>query len=104
MTGACQRVIETITRTIMTHPDSIDRIDTTAALSLPGTCHPLRAWRMAQGLSLAQAADKVGTTRQVWHNWETGKRRPRPRYMARLRQVTGGKVNADVFYPETDAA
>ena len=88
----------------MTQPDTPSPAALPAPNTHPQSCHPLRAWRVAQGLSLAQAADKVGTTRQVWHNWETGKRRPRPRYMARLRQVTGGKVNADVFYPETDVA
>lgn len=70
----------------------------------PQNCHPLKAWRVSQGLSLADAALKVGTTRQVWHAWETAKRRPRQPYMARIRSVTGGAVTADAFYPECDAA
>lgn len=102
MTGACQRVIETITRPDMTH--LTDPASPCTGPVMPVNVHPLRAWRMEQGLSLSQAAEKVGTTRQVWHNWETGKRRPRPPYMALVRQVTGGAVTADAFYPECDAA
>lgn len=82
-----------------------DRAPSPSAPPVHGACaavHPLRAWRVARGLTLAQAARTVGTTRQVWHNWETGKRLPRPRYMARLRDVTQGELSADTFYASAD--
>ncbi len=64
--------------------------------------HPLKAWRTGNGLTLAQCAQKVGTTRQVWHAWEAGKRRPRPNYLRLLRKVTNGAVDANSFVPDED--
>ncbi len=59
---------------------------------------------MARGLTLADCAKGVGTTRQVWHAWETGKRRPHSRYMPRVREFTDGAIGADAFYPEIKSA
>jgi transcriptional regulator with XRE-family HTH domain len=61
--------------------------------------HPLRRWRISEGLTLEAAAGRVGTTRPVWHSWETGKRIPNTLYMPRIRETTGGKVTADDFFP-----
>lgn len=66
--------------------------------------HPLRRWRKSQNLTLAGAAAQVGTVRQVWHDWESGRRRPGPAYMPRLREATKGAVTADDFYPTVDEA
>lgn len=67
--------------------------------------HPLRTWRKAAGLTLEAAAEKVGTSRQVWSDWERGRRRPDANFMPKVRAVTEGKVSADDFYPPiSDAA
>ena len=69
------------------------------------TSHPLRVWREKQGLTLQQAADKLGTSRQVWWGWEHGRRRPSAEFMARVRELTQGAVTADHFFPPvSDAA
>lgn len=65
---------------------------------------PLRAWRIEHGLTLDAAAAGVGTVRQVWYGWESGRRRPGPRYMPKLREFTSGAVSADDFYPAVDQA
>jgi transcriptional regulator with XRE-family HTH domain len=64
--------------------------------------HPLRKWRKSKGLTLHQAAEAVGTVRQVWSDWERGRRRPGPSYMPRVRELTEGAVTADAFYPEME--
>ena len=61
--------------------------------------HPLRKWRQHNNLTLEAAAACVGTVRQVWSDWERGRRRPGPKYMPRLREFTQGEITADVFYP-----
>ncbi len=61
--------------------------------------HPLRKWRTREGKTLQWCADQVGTSRQVWSDWERGRRRPNDTFMPRVRQLTGGLVNADAFYP-----
>ena len=67
--------------------------------------HPLRTWHKTAGLTLEAAAAKVGTSRQVWSDWERGRRKPDASFMPKVRSVTGGKVSADDFYPPiSDAA
>ena len=67
--------------------------------------HPLRKWRKSKGLTLEAAAEKVGTSRHVWSDWERGRRRPSPSFMPRVRALTGGAVTADHFFPnEKEAA
>lgn len=61
--------------------------------------HPLRKWRKAKGLTLADAADAVGTVRQVWSDWERGRRKPSSRFMPRIRKLTDEAITADTFYP-----
>lgn len=65
--------------------------------------HPLRKWRKAKGLTLEACARKVGTSRQVWSDWERGRRRPDGRFMPRVRELTDGIVTADHFFPNIDA-
>jgi transcriptional regulator with XRE-family HTH domain len=66
--------------------------------------HPLKKWRLSKGLTLAEAAARVGTSRQVWHAWEIGRRRPHPRFMLELRKMTGGAISADDFFCGLGAA
>lgn len=66
--------------------------------------HPLRKWRKEAKLTLEAAAAKVGTSRQVWSDWERGRRRPDGNFMPKVRAVTGGKVTADHFYPQVQDA
>ena len=61
--------------------------------------HPLRVWRKGAGLTLECCAAAVGTTRPVWHAWETGKRRPDATFLPRVREFTRGEVGADAFFP-----
>ncbi|WP_093313834.1 helix-turn-helix domain-containing protein [Sphingomonas jatrophae] len=61
--------------------------------------HPLRRWRQANNLTLEAAAAGVGTSRQVWSDWERGRRRPGPKLMPKLREFTGHAITADVFFP-----
>jgi transcriptional regulator with XRE-family HTH domain len=70
----------------------------------PPIDHPLRDWRLARGLSLSAAAARIGTHKSVWHAWENGYRRPNATFMPRIRELTGGVINADVFFPDEDAA
>jgi transcriptional regulator with XRE-family HTH domain len=62
--------------------------------------HPLRKWRISNGLTLQAAASLVGTSRHVWSDWERGRRRPDRTFMPRVRTATG--LSADVFYPDLD--
>lgn len=71
--------------------------------SAPIVEHPLRQWRKAAGFTLEHCAGGVGTTRPVWHAWETGKRRPDAKFLPLVREFTGGAVGADAFFPSVDA-
>lgn len=44
----------------------------------------------------------VGVGQQAVNRWKTGLRCPRPRYMARIREATGGKVTSEDFYGSTN--
>lgn len=72
--------------------------------SSPGDEHPLRKWRKKKGFTLEYCAGEVGTTRPVWHAWETGKRRPDTTFMPRVREFTRGAVAADAFFPNVEEA
>ncbi len=61
--------------------------------------HPLRIWRKTKGWTLEKCAKSVGTSRQVWSDWERGRRRPDSNFMPKVREFTGGKVCADDFFP-----
>lgn len=66
--------------------------------------HPLRKWRKTKGWTLEQAASAVGTSRQVWSDWERGRRRPDRKFMPKVRDLTGAEVTADDFFPSFDEA
>ncbi|QVM82954.1 helix-turn-helix domain-containing protein [Novosphingobium decolorationis] len=66
--------------------------------------HPLRKWRKAKGWTLEQCANAVGTSRHVWSDWERGRRRPNNNFMPKVRELTGGEVSADDFFPSFGAA
>ncbi|MBO9380287.1 helix-turn-helix domain-containing protein [Sphingomonas histidinilytica] len=59
----------------------------------PSTIHPLRTARMAKGLTLQKAADKVGCTKTAWCDWELGKRVPNRTFMPRVCGLTGLQPN-----------
>lgn len=66
--------------------------------------HPLRKWRKSVGLTLDQVAARLNTSRQVVSDWERGRRRPGPAFMPRVRELTGGMVTADDFFPDIERA
>lgn len=66
--------------------------------------HPLRKWRKGKGWTLEKAARAVGTSRQVWSDWERGRRRPDRHFMPKVRELTGGVITADHFFPSFDKA
>jgi hypothetical protein len=67
---------------------------------MAGEVHPLRAWREGQlpKLTLDAAAAAVGTVRQVWRDWEIGRRIPSPRFMTAIWRFTCGAVVPNDFY------
>lgn len=66
--------------------------------------HPLRKWRKSVGKTLQDCAQAVGTSRQVWSDWERGRRRPGPNFMPKVRELTKGAVSADDFFPSLKRA
>jgi hypothetical protein len=62
--------------------------------------HPLRKWREYQlpSMTLDAAAAEVGTVRQVWFDWERGRRIPNRTFMARIYKLTRGAVSPNHFY------
>lgn len=66
--------------------------------------HPLRKWRKSKELTLEEAAALVGTSRQVWSDWERWRRRPSVNFMPKVRAATGGEVTADDFFPSLEKA
>lgn len=70
----------------------------------PVPVHPLRSWRLSKDLTLDAAAAKVGTTRQVWHAWETGRRTPSRTFMPKVLALCGGEVSGDDFFCGLDDA
>lgn len=49
----------------------------------------LKEWRLANNLTQAQAAAKVGSAHPSWSEWEYGKKRPSPAKAFALEEVTG---------------
>jgi len=68
------------------------------------TEHPLRKWRKAKGWTLERCASAIGTSRQVWSDWERGAHKPGALLMPKVRELTGGAVTADHFFPNQDQA
>lgn len=65
-----------------------------------GVVQKLRDWRERQQpeMTLDAAAAEVGTVRQVWFDWEKGRRIPRPAFMAAIWKLTKGAVAPNDFY------
>lgn len=62
--------------------------------------HPLRKWRESQGKTQEACAESIGTTRQVWSDYERRRRVPNRVFMPRIVALTAGKVTADAFYQQ----
>jgi hypothetical protein len=60
--------------------------------------HPLRRWREERGYTLDAAAAGVLTVRQVWRDWEIGRRLPDRTFMHRLYIFTRGAITADTMH------
>lgn len=60
--------------------------------------HPLKKWRISAGFTLDQAASQVGTSRQVWSDWERGRRKPSHTLMIEIYTLTGGAIVPNDFY------
>jgi len=44
----------------------------------------LRDWRESKGLTVEQAARRVGVKPYTWEGWESGRKIPRPYYLKNL--------------------
>ncbi len=64
--------------------------------------HPLRQWRLERDYTLDAAAAGVGTVRQVWYDWEGGRRIPSREFMAAIYRFTRGAVTPNDFYDLPD--
>lgn len=69
----------------------------------------LRAWRKAQGLTLAEAGARIivdgkPTHRAMFHAWENGKKVPKDAWMFQIERVTGVEPNAFYRRPGAPAA
>ena len=58
--------------------------------------HPLKAWRIGQGLTQTEAAHAVGVTKQCWSLWESGARLPHSPHMRVIMKCCG--VKPDQLY------
>ena len=54
--------------------------------------------RTSAGLTQQELADKLGVSRRMIIDWESGKREMRPAYLYAICQITGFSVN-DIFLP-----
>ena len=54
---------------------------------------------MAEGISAAELARRIGCNRQQVSSWIQGTARPSPRYMGIIRRVTGDSVQPNDFFP-----
>lgn len=63
-----------------------------------GLNHPLRLWRLNKGWTLDACAAGVGTVRQVWRDWEIGRRIPARSFMLAIYRFTQGEIEPNDFY------
>ena len=54
--------------------------------------HPLRIWRVAQGLSQAEIAQKLGVTQVTISKWERGEAIPHTRSATMIEKISNGTV------------
>jgi transcriptional regulator with XRE-family HTH domain len=62
----------------------------------------LKAWRVGEDLTQAQAARRFGVTRMTWFRWENGEIQPRSQTLTRLCTAISGLRPDDFFYIETE--
>lgn len=60
--------------------------------------YKLKRWRALEGLSQAEAAQRVDVARRTWHQWEQGASIPDPAHMIRIVTLTQGAVVPNDFY------
>ena len=61
------------------------------AVRIP-TAKQIKAIRERLGLSVEEAAERVGTTRPQWVNWESGKRTPSRQSAILIRLLAENKI------------
>jgi transcriptional regulator with XRE-family HTH domain len=52
----------------------------------------IKAARQTRGLTLAEVGSALGVTRQYVYAWESGRRKPGPKHLAKLAEVLGLQV------------
>ena len=52
----------------------------------------IKAARLQRGLTLADVGSALGVTRQYVYAWETGRRNPGPKHLAKLAEVLGLEI------------
>jgi transcriptional regulator with XRE-family HTH domain len=67
-------------------------------MSRTATASALKKWRMSNGYTLDAAAAAVGTVRQVWFDWENGRRRPNASALEQIFILTQGAIQPNDFY------
>jgi transcriptional regulator with XRE-family HTH domain len=74
------------------------------------TNHPLRIWRITNGVSGGAFGTAVGVTKFAIYDYELGRRFPRPAVLDRIEKATGGAVSAATMlsayrdaHPEPDS-
>lgn len=65
--------------------------------------HPLRKFREENGYGLEALGELVGVNASTLHRIEKGVQYPRMKLLARLIDVSGGKLKADDFLPKQAA-
>jgi len=62
--------------------------------------HPLGAWLDAAGMPLTAFAKKIGVHHDAVRKWLRGERTARPKQLAAIKRITGGRVTANDFHPD----
>ena len=52
----------------------------------------IKSARLTSGLTLAEVGSALGVTRQYVYAWETGRRNPGPKHLAKLADVLGLEI------------
>lgn len=63
--------------------------------------HALTRYREAQRMTLEAFAEAVGASKGTVWKWENGEAIPRPVFMRRIMDFTGGRVSANDWVPVT---
>lgn len=59
--------------------------------------HALTKFRQENNLTLDALGERIGATKGMVSKWEAGKAFPRRRFIAKIAEVTAGKVSANDF-------